>query len=87
MVPQSIARGIPKRDRAAAGVLQPCHSIVGYRIPLRGRIFLREETSLPYAVAPSALSPFAHPIPQSRHGARGDLFRAYLNHNRCAVCC
>jgi hypothetical protein len=77
----------------------------GASIPLRGRIFLSEDTAPPCAVSPDftatlmgrgfasglpcqapseggqpfASSPFAHPIPQSRRRARGDLFSASLD--------
>ena len=48
-------------------------------IPLRGRIFLSEDTAPPCAVASFASPPFAHSIPQSHRRASGDLFSASLD--------
>jgi hypothetical protein len=80
MAPQSVARGAPRKRGSGSGgdastAPQYCW---GAGIPLRGRIFLSEDTAPLCAVAPFASSPFAHPIPQTHRRASGDLFSASL---------
>ncbi len=77
--PRSVARRAPRKRGSGSGgdastAPQFCW---GAGIPLRGRIFLSEDTAPPCAAAPFASSPFAHPIPQSRRRASGDLFSAF----------
>ena len=75
MAPQSVARGAPRSgDRAAAGMPDRATVLLGRRHPATGSHLPLEDTAPPFAVAPFASSPFAHPIPQSRRRASGDLF-------------
>jgi hypothetical protein len=59
-------RGCQDRAKNLLGRLHPA---AGSHLPL-------EETAPPFVVVPFALSPFAHPIPQSHRRASGDLFSA-----------
>jgi hypothetical protein len=75
---QRAAREAPQSgDRAAKGMLRPLQGLVGAFAPAAGSHLPLEDTAPPYAVAPFALSPFAHPIPQS-HRRASDLFSASL---------
>jgi hypothetical protein len=75
--PERRPRGPAKRDRAAAGC-QIARRIVGALTARYGvaSSFGRHCSALRGLFASS---PFAHPIPQSRRRASGDLFRASLN--------
>jgi hypothetical protein len=74
MAPRRVARGAPlSGDRAAAGMPDRA-SAVGRQQPATGSHLPLEDTAPPSAVAPFASLPFAHPIPQSRRRASGDLF-------------
>jgi hypothetical protein len=78
-----LPRAWPEGPREAGiGQRRGCQSAPKYTWgasrPLRGRIFLSEDTAPPCAVAPFASSPFAHPIPQNHRRASGDLFSAFL---------
>jgi hypothetical protein len=52
--------------------------LLGRRHPATASHLPSEDTAPPFAVAPFASSPFAHPIPQSRRRASGDLFSVFL---------
>jgi hypothetical protein len=54
------------RDRAAAGMSRRAKNLSGRLRPATGSHLPSEDTALPFAVAPFASSPFAHPIPQNQ---------------------
>ena len=79
MAPRSVARGTPRSgDRAAEGCQDRASVLSGRLHPAAGSHLPSEDTAPPCAVVPFASSPFAHPIPQSRRRASGDLFSASL---------
>ena len=65
-------------DRAAVGCFDRATVLLGRRHPAAGSHLPPEDTASPYAVAPFASSPFAHPIPQSTRHAHVDLSRDSL---------
>jgi hypothetical protein len=76
--PQSVARGaLRSGDRAAQGMPRPRQDIVGAQIARYGVASScgRDCSALRGLFASS---PFAHPTPQSRRRASGDLFSASL---------
>ncbi len=77
--PRALHEGPAKRDRAAAGGCSDRdYGSTGGGHPATGSHLPLEDTAPPFAVAPFASSPFAHPIPQSRRRASGDLFSGSL---------
>ena len=78
--PERRPRGPAERGSGSGGDASTAPQVCwGAGIPLRGRIFLSEDTAPPCAVAPFASPPFAHSIPQSHRRASGDLFSASLD--------
>ena len=78
--PERRPRGPAERGSGSGGDASTAPQFCwGAGIPLRGRIFLSEDTAPPCAVASFASPPFAHSIPQSHRRASGDLFSASLD--------
>jgi hypothetical protein len=77
--PRSVARGTREAGSGSGGgcgdrdygLTGGVHSATGSHLPSEG-------TAPPYAVAPFASSPFAHPIPQSRRRARVGFIQRFL---------
>jgi hypothetical protein len=77
--PQSVARGSRKAGSGSGGGCgDRDYGLTGGVHPAAGSHLPSEGTAQPFAVAPFASSPFAHPIPQSRRRASGDLFSGSL---------
>jgi hypothetical protein len=82
MAPQSVARGSRGAGSSSGGDARPRQVHTGCQQPATGSHLPLEDTALPFAVAPFASSPFAHPIPHSRRRASGDLFSGSLSTRR-----
>ena len=80
MAPRSVARGTREGGSGSGGdAATAAMKLVG-RHPAPGSHLPTEDTASPSAVVPFVSSPFAHPIPQSRRLASGDLFSGSLIH-------
>ena len=78
--PKALHEGPAKRDRAASGDAgDRDYGLTGGVHPAAGSHLPSEGTAPPFAVAPFASSPFAHPIPQSRRRARAGFIQRFLN--------
>ena len=79
MAPRMVGRGgPPKRGSGSGGDVKTAKNLLGCLHPAMGSHLPSEDTALPFAVAPFASSPFAHPIPLSRRRASGDLLSGSL---------
>ena len=78
-----LPRTLPEGSREAGieqrrGCQDRAKNLLGHLHPATASHLPLEDTALPFAVAPFASSPFAHPIPLSRRRASGDLFSGSL---------
>ena len=73
--PRASPEGPAKRGSGSGGDAETAQMILGRLHPATGSHLPLEDTAPPFAVAPFASSPFAHPIPQN-HVAPAEICSA-----------